>query len=354
MKKIGLILSLAFLMAACGDDTNDVEIDAGLGKEPDTDTEPDTDPETAVSCAELDCKNGTCVEEDGRARCIALCEEELQAPENGSVVAADNIQGSEAHYSCDEGYTLSHEDARVCGADGAWSGEAPSCVRVCEEELLAPRKGSVTITGTTVGSEATYSCAEGYKLSHENTRVCGADGEWDGTAPTCEFICEPADLLLNGSFESGLSGGAWELENVVGDDEKPIWCNSSSCPDGKARTGVRWLRFYGEGGGASATQRITVPEEWGTPLRLVIGARAIGDSYPSLFVAVNDPYNPANWLEPFFVDSGAYKDYIAINPGILTPGETVRFYIMNMGSSPEDKVDIDDVRIECIEPDDED
>ena len=35
--------------------------------------------------------------------------------------------GSAARYSCDEGYVLVGDPARVCESDGTWSGEPPRC-----------------------------------------------------------------------------------------------------------------------------------------------------------------------------------------------------------------------------------
>ena len=60
----------------------------------------------------------------------------LPAPENGQVVfsnASSLIYGSEATYSCDEGFGLNEGDAtRTCGGNsssviGFWSGSEPAC-----------------------------------------------------------------------------------------------------------------------------------------------------------------------------------------------------------------------------------
>ena len=40
--------------------------------------------------------------------------------------------------------------------------------------------------GTSLESLATYTCDEGYELSHTGERVCLSSGQWSGTAPTCE------------------------------------------------------------------------------------------------------------------------------------------------------------------------
>ena len=46
--------------------------------------------------------------------------------------------------------------------------------------------GTLSCTGLTPGSTATYSCDMGYELSGGNgSLVCEDDGTWDGPAPTC-------------------------------------------------------------------------------------------------------------------------------------------------------------------------
>ncbi len=52
--------------------------------------------------------------------------------------------------------------------------------------LLNPRDGSVSLTGTIFTSVATYSCNDGFSLNGRVTRMCQADGTWSEDAPTCE------------------------------------------------------------------------------------------------------------------------------------------------------------------------
>ena len=40
--------------------------------------------------------------------------------------------------------------------------------------------------GTEFGSQANYSCDEGYVVSGNSSRVCQADGEWSGNDPNCD------------------------------------------------------------------------------------------------------------------------------------------------------------------------
>ncbi len=52
--------------------------------------------------------------------------------------------------------------------------------------LANPANGQVdTSSGTSLESTATYSCNGGYSLSHQETVTCGADEMWSPTSPTC-------------------------------------------------------------------------------------------------------------------------------------------------------------------------
>ena len=49
-----------------------------------------------------------------------------------------------------------------------------------------PSNGQVTLTGTTVGSTATYECNSGFTLVGNQGRTCQEDGSWSGADPTCD------------------------------------------------------------------------------------------------------------------------------------------------------------------------
>ena len=42
-----------------------------------------------------------------------------------------------------------------------------------------------TTFGTSFGSVATFSCNTDYMLSHQQVVVCGADGMWSASSPSC-------------------------------------------------------------------------------------------------------------------------------------------------------------------------
>ncbi len=51
--------------------------------------------------------------------------------------------------------------------------------------LENPGNGTVTVGNTTFGSEALYSCDEGYGIVGNVSRVCQDNQEWSGSAPEC-------------------------------------------------------------------------------------------------------------------------------------------------------------------------
>ena len=60
-------------------------------------------------------------------------------------------------------------------------------------DLDDPMNGQVMITpdamatfDTDLCAVATYTCSEGYSLVGDAMRTCQANGQWNGTEPTCE------------------------------------------------------------------------------------------------------------------------------------------------------------------------
>ena len=51
-----------------------------------------------------------------------------------------------------------------------------------------PSSGGVTVTTNGTVTVATYSCSVGYILNGESTRVCGIDGDWTFSQPSCGML----------------------------------------------------------------------------------------------------------------------------------------------------------------------
>ena len=60
--------------------------------------------------------------------------------------------------------------------------------------LNNPKDGSVSLSGTTVGSTATYTCNDGFRLQGQSTRTCQTNGQWSRRAPTCQRKLDVANL----------------------------------------------------------------------------------------------------------------------------------------------------------------
>ena len=51
--------------------------------------------------------------------------------------------------------------------------------------LSDPANGQVTVTTTTLGSTANYSCSPKYQIGSYPLRICRANGNWSETVPRC-------------------------------------------------------------------------------------------------------------------------------------------------------------------------
>ena len=51
--------------------------------------------------------------------------------------------------------------------------------------LKAPKNGEVHFKSTAYAAKAYYQCNKGYTRHGTEVRFCQANGEWSGTAPTC-------------------------------------------------------------------------------------------------------------------------------------------------------------------------
>ena len=69
------------------------------------------------------------------------------------------------------------------------------------DSLPNPTNGSVIFSMSTFGAMATYMCDEGFDLIGNSTRLCLANGSWEGTAPTCQSE-------LNGLLEINMPNAA--------------------------------------------------------------------------------------------------------------------------------------------------
>eukprot|EP00731_Ephydatia_muelleri_P030228 Em0021g751a len=136
---------------------------------------------------------------------------QLQAPLNGNVVTSGTSFGNSATYTCNTGYYLVGQATRMCGLNGQWTNAVPFCQAVDCGQLPPPKDGSVSVVGTSLGSKAFYKCGLGFDMVGAADRTCGANGAWSGDAPLCQRVsCGSLMLPQNGdiSFSNGLLYGS--------------------------------------------------------------------------------------------------------------------------------------------------
>jgi hypothetical protein len=91
----------------------------------------------------------------------------------------------------------------TCTCNAGFTGDGTTCTPVTCPTLPAPANGTVTLTGTAVGSTATTTCRTGWTLQGTSPRTCQLDGTWSGTAGTC--FRPPGDLwcVCNQVYSAG-------------------------------------------------------------------------------------------------------------------------------------------------------
>ena len=60
--------------------------------------------------------------------------------------------------------------------------------------------GAVTVTSRTVGSRATYTCNDGYRLQGDRQRECQRNGRWSGQEPVCVGMSVKEKNILSPSI----------------------------------------------------------------------------------------------------------------------------------------------------------
>lgn len=118
--------------------------------------------------------------------------------------------GNSVTYKCKRGFTVSGEPSRVCTADGAWSGEVPSCNPVtCGRP---PNIDHAIRNGTNFnyGGTISYNCIDGYRMNGLNSLTCGITGAWIGDLPFCNIVsCGPPPVIpFSTTTVTGLTYGS--------------------------------------------------------------------------------------------------------------------------------------------------
>ncbi|KAM8954121.1 sushi repeat-containing protein SRPX2 [Pelodytes ibericus] len=99
--------------------------------------------------------------------------------------------GTRCHMSCDQGFRLIGQTSVQCLASRRWSGNA-YCRKIQCHVLPALPHGSYQCSfGVSEGSRCDYSCAPGYLIEGDRSRVCMEDRLWSGGEPICVDVDPP-------------------------------------------------------------------------------------------------------------------------------------------------------------------
>ena len=153
----------------------------------------DSDCADGYECARSGEADGICIE-SGTTPVPVDCGP-LTAPEGGSVEITATTVGGQATFACDEeGYQSTEENiVLVCEENGQWSGGVPGCSLVDCGDPESIAFASVTVESTLYGSVVEYRCIDGYSLTgvEDGFRTCEASGQWSGELPECvpDSVC---------------------------------------------------------------------------------------------------------------------------------------------------------------------
>ncbi|XP_053408488.1 sushi, von Willebrand factor type A, EGF and pentraxin domain-containing protein 1-like [Mercenaria mercenaria] len=127
----------------------------------------------------------------------------LPQPTNGKIIFAQNMTtyGSNATYTCDDGYYINGSKTIHCEASGHWNTDEKRCqIRDCHTPTPVQDGFIGTPNGTEFGAMAIISCNPGYKLHGDNFTKCKANGKWSTYLVNCTLNeCPTANDTDNGS-----------------------------------------------------------------------------------------------------------------------------------------------------------
>ena len=121
----------------------------------------------------------------------------LMRPQNGYISCdGEHVTDTTCNFECDLGYGLLGSINRTCLPNNTWSGETTYCEILLCEELQNPENGSVVLPcGQEYGTICNIQCsAEFYTTVEVPVQICNATGkdnvEWT-PAPACQGTALP-------------------------------------------------------------------------------------------------------------------------------------------------------------------
>ncbi|KAM6109976.1 sushi domain-containing protein 1 isoform 1-T1 [Phoenicopterus ruber ruber] len=104
--------------------------------------------------------------------------------------------GSEVTYNCVHGYFIANgNQTAVCNASGQWDGTDLVCKEIdCGKPLLIPHTEMIWDNSTTLSSRVYYQCKEGYYFNGDrNFSECTIDRSWENIT----YVCKEEELFSN-------------------------------------------------------------------------------------------------------------------------------------------------------------
>ncbi|KAB0392570.1 hypothetical protein E2I00_016586, partial [Balaenoptera physalus] len=134
-------------------------------------------------------------------------------PTHGMIVSSDGVLfSSSVVYACWDGYRTSGLTTRHCTANGTWTGTAPDCTLISCGDPGTLANGIQFGTDFTFNSTVSYQCNPGYTMepATSSTIRCTKDSAWNHSKPTCKAVtCGQPPPVQDGKVEgSDLRWGA--------------------------------------------------------------------------------------------------------------------------------------------------
>ncbi|KAL5020048.1 hypothetical protein ScPMuIL_002940 [Solemya velum] len=155
----------------------------------------------------------TCQWEEQDSRLVFSCKvHECGAPilkADAQVCYSEKTVGSQATYSCHDGYTLAGSPVVTCLENGHWTPATFSCHESHCPEPEQRANAEVHFDTLSIGSWAEYSCNSGFMAIGQPFITCQLNFEWDDLDFRCERMSIP--LLLKFSYHKGHSCGPFQM-----------------------------------------------------------------------------------------------------------------------------------------------